>query len=101
MVRPHRFSSTEYVLASEEMGIPQVRAISSDSSRDRAVSRTGAITSRSGPSAANVVSNRTWSFPLPVHPWATARAPVSRARLTTSAAIRGRANAEMSGYFPS
>src|SRR6478752_296642 len=35
-------------------------------------SRTGASTARSGASAATAVSNRTWSLPLPVQPWATA-----------------------------
>ena len=54
-----------------------------------------------GASVWNVTSNRTWSFPLPVQPWATAAAPCSRATRTMSWAIRGRPRAVASGYFPS
>jgi len=38
-----------------------------------------------------VSSNRTWSLPLPVAPWATASAPVSRATATWCLAMIGRA----------
>ncbi len=38
-------------------------------------SRTGASTLRSGASAPMPTSNRTWSLPLPVQPWATIEAP--------------------------
>ena len=68
MVRPQRFSSIEYFLASDEMGIPATRARSMACSRDIASSRTGASTPSSGPSAANEASNRTWSLPFPVQP---------------------------------
>jgi hypothetical protein len=59
------------------------------------------MTSRSGASAANDVSKRTWSLPLPVQPWATASAPASRAAATTFSAMRGRASEDTSGYRPS
>ena len=36
-----------------------------------------------------------------MHPWATNRAPASRATATVSAAMSGRASAETKGYFPS
>ena len=101
IVRPQRFSSTEYVLASSAIGIDQRAACARAWSRDIAASRTGAMISRSGARAAKVVSNRTWSFPFPVHPWATAPAPISRATSTTLAAMSGRASAETSGYLPS
>src|SRR6476619_7273100 len=42
-------------------------------------SRAGARMSRSGASARVDTSNRTWSLPFPVQPWATASAPCSRA----------------------
>ena len=64
-------------------------------------SRTGASTARSGASAATAVSNRTWSLPLPVQPWATAPASYSRAIDTMYWAISGRESAETSGYRPS
>ena len=38
-------------------------------------SRTGAMTLREGSRAVMEVSKRTWSLPLPVHPWATLAAP--------------------------
>ena len=64
-------------------------------------SRTGAMILRSGPRVWNVTSNRTWSFPLPVQPCATATASCSRATLTINCAIKGRPRAVARGYFPS
>ena len=64
-------------------------------------SRIGASTSRSGASTPNDTSNRTWSFPLPVHPCATTSAPTSRATFTTSSTINGRASPDTIGYLPS
>ena len=64
-------------------------------------SRTGAMIFRSGARVWKVTSKRTWSFPLPVHPCATATAPWSRATRTISWAMRGRPRAVASGYFPS
>ena len=54
-------------------------------------SRHGAITPSSGASAAYVSSNRTWSLPLPVAPWATPSAPSRRAISTWARAMSGRA----------
>jgi hypothetical protein len=60
-------------------------------------SRTGAMIFRSGASAPIETSNRTWSLPLPVQPWAIALAPSSRATWTRCIAISGRARAVASG----
>ena len=46
-------------------------------------------------------SKRTWSFPLPVQPCATATAPTSSAISTSFLEISGRDSAETSGYFSS
>ena len=54
-------------------------------------SRHGAMTRSWGASAAYVSSKRTWSFPLPVAPWATASAPSLSATSTWARAISGRA----------
>src|SRR3954469_24534855 len=70
-------------------------------SRGMASSRIGASTSRSGASTANETSKRTWSLPLPVHPWATVDASTSRATSITSSAMHGRASPDTIGYFPS
>ena len=53
----------------------------------------GAMTSSEGASAAKAISNRTWSFPLPVAPWATAVAPSWSAISTWRRAMTGRARA--------
>src|SRR5205814_2256364 len=45
-------------------------------------------------------SNRTWSLPFPVAPWATAVAPCLRAAATRCLAISGRLSAALSGYTP-
>ena len=54
-------------------------------------SRHGAMTCNSGASAAAVSSNRTWSLPLPVAPWAMASAFSRRAISTMRLAMSGRA----------
>src|ERR1700730_17531404 len=78
--------------------MPCSRAYSMPSSRFMPHSRTGATTVSSGARAAVATSNRTWSLPLPVHPWAIAVAPSRRATSTIIAAIRGRPSAVASGY---
>ena len=45
-------------------------------------SRMGPITFKFGARAATPNSMRTWSLPLPVQPWATAKAPSARAAST-------------------
>ena len=76
-------------------------AYSTQSSRDSPHRRAGAITSRSGARARVPTSKRTWSLPLPVHPWATAPAPCRRASATRCLTITGRDSADTSGYLPS
>jgi len=71
-------------------------AYSISHSRVRFSSRIGATTSR--PAIRKMKSNRSWSFPLPVHPWATVLAFSRRATRTTSSAIRGLASAVPIGY---
>ena len=96
------FSSTEYGLSSETvMGIPKRAAYSMESCRVKPHTRTGARTSRSGASVRRLTSNRTWSLPLPVQPWATASAENSRAAATRWRAMTGRDNDDTSGYLPS
>jgi len=56
---------------------------------------------RSGASERVPTSKRTWSFPLPVHPWATAVALCVRACSTRWRTMTGRDRAETSGYLPS
>jgi hypothetical protein len=60
--------------------------------------RTGAMTSSSGARARVDTSNRTWSLPLPVQPWATASAPFALAAATRCFTITGRDSADTSGY---
>jgi hypothetical protein len=95
-------SSTEYGGASVPpfTGMPCSRAYAISSSRPICQPRTGAISLSCGSSAATVDSIRTWSFPLPVHPWAIVSQPVSRAFSTAIFASRGRPNAVNSGYPP-
>ena len=50
----------------------------------------GAMTFSSGASVATVASIRTWSLPLPVHPWAIVSALNARAASTASLASSGR-----------
>ena len=57
----------------------------------------GAIEVSSGEIAATDASKRTWSFPLPVQPWATVSAPSSLAVFARYFAISGRDNAETNG----
>ncbi len=57
------------------IGISHFSARSTQSSRVRPQTRAGAKMPRSGASARTPTSKRTWSLPLPVHPWATACAP--------------------------
>ena len=59
------------------------------------------MTSISGASALYVLSNRTWSLPLPVHPCASASAPTLCAISTWALAMIGRAIAVPSRYRPS
>src|SRR4051812_5580857 len=100
--RPTMFSSTEYGLASETViGMSKRAAYSMESRREKPHMRTGANTSRSGASVRSATSNRTWSFPLPVQPCATASAPNSRAAATRWRAITGRDSDDTSGYLPS
>ena len=56
------------------------------------------MTSSSGASEPNPTSNRTWSLPLPVQPWATVEAPNWRAAATRWREITGREIADTSGY---
>ena len=100
-VLPQRFSSTEYELTIEASGMPHSSASTNAFSRGMFASRIGASTSRSGASTPNDTSNRTWSLPLPVQPCATTSAPISRATLTTSSTISGRASPDTIGYLPS
>jgi hypothetical protein len=51
----------------------------------------------SGSRAITVDSMRTWSFPLPVQPWAIVSHPALRACSTASFAISGRPSAVNSG----
>ncbi len=51
------------------------------------------MTLSEGASAAKAISKRTWSFPLPVAPWATAEAPSCSAISTWRRAMTGRASA--------
>ena len=44
-------------------------------------------------------SNRTWSLPLPVQPWATVSAPNCCAAATRCLTITGRDSADTSGYL--
>ncbi len=81
--------------------MPHSSASTSAFSRGMFASRIGASTSRSGASTPNDTSNRTWSLPLPVQPCATTSAPISRATLTTSSTISGRASPDTMGYLPS
>src|SRR3954451_643016 len=83
------------------IGMPNRSAYSIDCSRVRPHPRTGAIVSRSGASARVDTSNRTWSLPFPVQPWATASAPCSRAAATMCFTITGRLSDDTSGYLPS
>ncbi|HEX2345839.1 MAG TPA: hypothetical protein VHI12_04595 [Gaiellaceae bacterium] len=76
-------------------------AYSISSSRVQIRSRSGAITVTPGYCALNASSNRSWSFPLPVHPWTTASAARSSAISATAPAMTGRESADTSGYFPS
>jgi hypothetical protein len=55
------------------------------------------MTLSSGASVAIVASIRTWSFPLPVQPWAIVSHPVWRACSTASSEISGRPRAVNSG----
>src|ERR1700694_1636114 len=102
MVRPQRFWSMEYGLALVTViGMPHRSAYSIDCSRVRPQPRTGAMVSRSGARARVDNSKRTWSFPLPVQPWATASAPWARAASTRCLTMIGRDSDEISGDFTS
>jgi hypothetical protein len=92
-------SSIEYGATSVPplTGIPCLRAYSTSSSRPIFHVRTGAITRSSGARVAIVASIRTWSFPLPVQPWAIVSQPAARAASTASLAMRGRPSAVKSG----
>jgi hypothetical protein len=67
-------------------------------SRVRPSSRMGVSIPSSGASTRRAMSKRTWSFPAPVDPWATARAPIRRAASTTEIACWVRSAATLSGY---
>ena len=60
-------------------------------------SRTGAITCSEGFIALTVTSILTWSFPLPVHPWATASAPSFSATSTSFFPMSGLPRAVLRG----
>ncbi len=100
-MRPQRFWSTEYVVATVGIGIPHSSASARAFSRAMPASRIGATIVRSGASTENDTSNRTWSLPLPVHPCASVPASTSRATRTISSAMHGRASADTIGYAPS
>src|ERR1035437_4332371 len=102
LVVAHRFSSMEdsFSLVTDN-GMSHLAAYSILSSRVSPHTRAGAMTSRSGANARVPTSKRTWSLPLPVHPWATAEAPCRRASATRWRTMTGRDRAETSGYFPS
>jgi len=71
--RPQRFSSMLYGDSTVTgTGMPRAFAHSISSSLVIFHSRIGAMISSVGSSAAVATSNRTWSLPLPVQPWATA-----------------------------
>ena len=102
MARPHTFWSMEKGLCFVvSIGRLCFSAYSIATSRVRARSRTGEMQSMSGAIEVIATSKRTWSLPLPVHPWATVEAPNWRAALTRCLAITGREIAETSGYLPS
>src|SRR5262245_24567254 len=102
IARPKRFSSIENGDAAVwTTGMPCASAYSISSSRVQLLSRSGAMTFASGYVALNDSSNRSWSLPLPVHPWTTASAPRSTAISATACAITGRESADTSGYLPS
>ena len=99
---PQRLSSMEYSFSLVTvMGISHLSASTTQSSRVRPHTRAGAKIRRSGASERTPTSKRTWSLPLPVHPWATAVAPWRRASATRWRTMTGRDRAETSGYFPS
>ena len=77
--------------------MPWVRAYSISSGRVMPHTRAGATTSIEGLSARAETSMRTWSFPLPVQPWAIDPASSISAISTSFRAIRGRPSAVASG----
>jgi len=71
-----------------------------ESRREMKRPRHGAMTCRSGASAAAVSSNRTWSLPLPVAPWAMGR-PFPFGDFHMRLAMSGRAMLVPRKYWPS
>ncbi len=102
LLLPHKFWSIENGLSKLiGIGIFFSFAYSISSSRDHFQSRTGAKTSKCGFNALIDTSKRTWSFPFPVHPCATATAFSCSATSTSFLAISGLDSADTNGYFPS
>ena len=64
------------------------------------MSRVSVMISISGAMTMNVISNRTWSFPAPVEPWAMASAPISLAYLAIAMAWKMRSDDTDTGYVP-
>ena len=81
--------------------MPRSRAYSISAGRDMPHSRAGPMTRMARFNARADTSIRTWSLPLPVHPWAIAAADSISAISTRRLAIRGRPSAVASGYCPS
>ncbi len=61
------------------------------------MSRVGVMISISGARIWNVRSKRTWSFPAPVEPWATASAPIFLAYSTMAIAWKMRSDDTLMG----
>ena len=99
----HTFWSMEYgCFLVATTGISCFAAYSMQSSRDfNSHSRHGAMIFVFGESALIVNSKRTWSFPLPVAPWAMASAPSCAAISTNFLAINGLAKEVPNRYLPS
>ena len=104
---PHMFRSMEYTRWSSptlRSSSPARVANSFSSSRVISHSLAGAMIRNGVPWADSVfipASNRTWSFPFPVHPWATATAPTSLAASTSFFAISGLPKAVDKAYTSS
>src|SRR6185312_2008237 len=81
MVTPHRPRLMEYAAPNGGTGRSRFCRYSSSSWRLKALSRTGARTSRSGASVRSATSKRTWSLPAAVQPCAIMFVPRCRLRL--------------------
>ena len=98
IARPHKFWSILNFLATESISIPCLFANFNSVSRSKFLSRIGAIIGRSEPER-NVISKRTWSFPLPEQPCANEVTFSFFAISKTFSAINGLARAVAKQYF--